>query len=362
MKHLWGCLILSGALIPLVGCSSSDPPIESYTVAKTNRDTESTEQSHPHRMLAAVISAGDQAWFWKVAGPREQVDQVEGQFDQLLQSHRPTEGTDGPPFEWQLPEGWESQEGDAVRTALVRIDAAPDVEVSLTALPLPEMDYDQYLLMNVNRWRRQLGRAPIGMAELPEMVETNKVGSLEIAHVDLAGTMGDSAMPPFAGSAASSSPPADSAPFSASGSPSGVPTFTVPEGWQSAPAGGMRKAAFQVIDSGRRVEITVIDLGPLAGDVLSNVNRWRSQVQLSPIDEGELDETGETMTISGHTAKYVELENPQSTSGVQAIYSVILPDSGSIDEKIWFITMKGDLELAQRERDHFREFVSSLEL
>jgi hypothetical protein len=74
---------------------------------------------------------------------------------------------------------------------------------------------------------------------------------------------------------------------------SGRPRWTLPSGWKEDPPQGMRAATFWVPTEDKPLEISVSTL-PWRGsqdELLSNVNRWRGQLQLPPIDAGGLAET-----------------------------------------------------------------------
>lgn len=79
------------------------------------------------------------------------------------------------------------------------------------------------------------------------------------------------------------------------------PQWTLPKGWKRLPGTAMRFATIEIEAGGKPLELSVIPLPTAPGDsadyILSNVNRWRGQLGLSPMtkdelfDEGEDDET-----------------------------------------------------------------------
>ena len=62
----------------------------------------------------------------------------------------------------------------------------------------------------------------------------------------------------------------------------GVPEWKLPEGWKLGPAKPMRMAT--LVSPKNSVEISVSSLGPNQ-DLLDNVNRWRRQLGLQPLQE-----------------------------------------------------------------------------
>jgi len=132
--------------------------------------------------------------------------------------------------------------------------------------------------------------------------------------------------------------------------------YETPEGWVAGKAGGFRKAAFEVHDEGRKVEITAIDLPGSAGNVLDNVNRWRGQIQLTATKQADLDKQLKKLPVGDATGQFVELIGPDTASPRQAILGVILP----VGSKTWFFKLQGDSTLAEKEKTHFEEFVRSI--
>ena len=133
--------------------------------------------------------------------------------------------------------------------------------------------------------------------------------------------------------------------------------FETPEGWQSADRvvsrGGItirHQAAFEVIDGQWHVDITV-DRMPAMGSLVQNVTRWRGQIGLGPIEREELDELSESIEIDGSAADYVELVGEsESILGVVAVRGNVA----------WYLKLKGDSELADREKERFQTFVKSI--
>ena len=132
--------------------------------------------------------------------------------------------------------------------------------------------------------------------------------------------------------------------------------FKAPEGWTPAKTDSIRKAAFQVQDGKRQVEVTVVDLPASAGALLPNVNRWRLQVQLEAIAEEELSRVVSKLQIGGVEASYVELVGPEQAQPRETILGAVAIHG----DKAWFFKLKGDAELAGREKERFAAFLQSV--
>ncbi|MFW5829159.1 MAG: hypothetical protein ACOCXA_02755 [Planctomycetota bacterium] len=64
--------------------------------------------------------------------------------------------------------------------------------------------------------------------------------------------------------------------------------WDLPEGWRKVPATGMREASFEADTEAGPAMVNVFLLPPQGR--LANVNRWRGQLDLSPLDEQALAE------------------------------------------------------------------------
>lgn len=92
-------------------------------------------------------------------------------------------------------------------------------------------------------------------------------------------------------------------------------TWTVPEGWHREAGAGLRFASFRFGSAEHPLELTVTPLGAEAGTLLDNVNRWRGQLSLKPIDEAELNKLAQEFEVDGVKAMMVDLKGTGSGKG-----------------------------------------------
>ncbi len=112
-------------------------------------------------------------------------------------------------------------------------------------------------------------------------------------------------------------------------------------------------------ENGQAVDISVVPLSGLAGGMLANINRWRGQIQLPPIEEQDLA-TG---------AKLISVGRLQMNQ-VDFVSSVLLIDGrykkrivAAIYEKsgqTWFFKMNGEDEAVRSMKPAFKKFLESL--
>jgi hypothetical protein len=345
------------------GCQKPDE-IVGYTVAKPPArqsrheftalkrapvdDDRSGEAAAEGQLLGAILPREETTWFFKILGPRAAVETQTGSFVQFVKSIKFSR--DRP--EWVLPEGWKEEPASKIRFATLRIttDEGP-LELSVIPLPTGQGKIDEYVLSNVNRWREQVTLPPLAPEELPANVVKFDLDGGPVWLVNLVGILSGQPMGATGGGekdtprrkAAPDSPGRDSLPF----------TCEVPEGWKTAKAGTMQLAAFEVRDGNRKATITVSTAG---GDLAANINRWRGQIQLDPLPEPELEKTTRKIEVDGNEALTVDLIGPEKAEPREAILGVIVEARG----RQWFIKLKGDADLAAREKEHFNEFVQSI--
>jgi hypothetical protein len=281
--------------------------------------------------------------------------------------------------EWTLPADWQQRPASGMRFATIVIGGGDKpLELSVIPLPSPPQDPADYALSNINRWRRQLGLPPIAATQLSKETEQLKLDGATATLVNLEGHAADQqgmmGQAPFAFGQQQGLPPMRSSQGPASSgtepSASAIPqtsdpesqasdsplTFDKPETWQAGKVGGMRKAAFTVADGDKHVEITVIDLAEAAGDLLPNINRWRDQLKLPPVEQAELDKQLQPIKAGQVAGHFIELIGAEANQPQQAMLGAVVVDAG----KAWFFKLTGDAELVEKEKPRFRAFVESM--
>lgn len=338
-------LTLIGLVACVAGCRRQDE-IRHYQVPKQSAIDRlaggNEEPAGPQRMLAAIVLRPAQGWFFKLLGPEEAVNARADEFSAFLKSLH--FGDDATP-EWSLPEGWQEEPGSQMRYATLKIDGTP-LEVSVITLPRGETDETEYVLSNVNRWRGQLGLNEIAANELQRETRQVEIDGATATLVNLVGEAKKDSMraAPFASGGL---PP----PIASPGAAEARLKYRVPEGWQEEPASGFRKASFRLSEGGTSGEVSVTDLDASAGDLLPNVNRWRTQVELEPTTERELEQHVQSIDVGANKGQYIEMLGDE-----KATIAVITKAAS----RAWFIKLTGDKGLVEKQRDNFTSFVHSL--
>jgi hypothetical protein len=117
----------------------------------------------------------------------------------------------------------------------------------------------------------------------------------------------------------------------------------------------MLLARFEASGEGGKAEITVSMFPGDVGGTVANVNRWRGQVGLAPMDETAVNQALTPLEVEGGSAMIVEMLNDQAGSGKRLV-GVIWPRG----THTWFYKMVGDDALVAREKAALIRFVQSV--
>ncbi len=317
----------------------------------------------------------------------------------------PVTTAEGPALAWTAPAGWMAKPPSAMRKGSYTIPGAggADADFSITAFP-GDVGGEA---ANVNRWRGQVQLPPLAESEIASAVARVEQDGLNFAVVDFASTDAANpqrilgAMTPFAGSTwffkiigpdvvvakakpafleflktVHASAGSDAAPPATSAAPpmppvaappagmtgTAVPTaagagltWSAPSSWRAKPASAMRKGSFDVPGDGS--ETGDLSITAFPGDVggeLANVNRWRGQVQLPPVAEGDL---GSVVThITQNNLPFTVVDFAGTGANAQGILGAMVPFDGAT----WFIKLAGPAPLLAKQKPAFLEFLKTV--
>jgi hypothetical protein len=377
------------------GCRPAEQ-VRTYTVPKEASPmkavaaTEAEPGEPTDRMLAAIVPNGDEAWVFKVVGPLTAIESKADEVTKFIASVPPAAGAALPA--WKLPEGWRQKPGDGIRlvTIFVPTEGKP---LELTLNQIPWQGTPQQVLQNVNRWRGQMKLAETTAQELAKDVREIEGASGKITFVDLRGRSGGGGMmPPFAagGGPFSGGPVSDGAtrgempaghpPIGGgnTGTPirGGAPQttnaadasselkFEKPTSWQPGPPSTFVKSSFQITAGAQSAKVSISEFAtrsaPVIADPLANINRWRGEVGLPPIQQADLEKSTEPIEVGGHKGSYVVLipEANQVAAGGPA--RATLGAMVTVGDNVWFFKMNGTRELVAARQDEFKAFLKSV--
>lgn len=164
-----------------------------------------TDPDHAPRIVTAYLHDEQMTWFFKLTGPSHFVDtekaaftsflasvnltQMQREFQQRAAAQAPPPNTRAPSRstpDWTVPDGWQQgTPSSSMLLASFSISETTDGPAEVTVLSLPNDGGG--LLLNVNRWRGQIGLAELADNELGSVVQALDVGEWDGNLVDMSG-------------------------------------------------------------------------------------------------------------------------------------------------------------------------------
>lgn len=132
-------------------------------------------------------------------------------------------------------------------------------------------------------------------------------------------------------------------------------TWNPPAEWKSKPATAMRKASYLVPgEGGADGDVSITAFPGEVGGELANVNRWRGQVQLPPISEGELSSQVERVEHNG--LKFGIVDATGTGANPQRILGAYVPFAGAT----WFFKLSGPNPVVTKAKPAFLAFLQTI--
>ena len=114
----------------------------------------------------------------------------------------------------------------------------------------------------------------------------------------------------------------------------------------------MRLASFDIPDAAGNGDVSISKLNGDGGGLLANVNRWRGQVGLAPLEASALGANSTALTTAGgDSGTWVELKGADKT----ILGAIVARDGVS-----WFFKMTAPSTVAVKNREAFEKFVRSV--
>lgn len=356
-------LVLAAVLLPLAACRKEEPT--AYRIPK---------ESEPEMPMAGA--AGGQQDNGSAGSPNA------GPEANMANAAVPT--AEGAGLLWRAPSEWPAKPLTAMRKGSYAVpgEGGAAGDLSVTAFP-GDVGGE---LANVNRWRGQVQLPPVDESGLAAVVERRELGGLAATVVDFGGAGAQrilGAIVPFGGATwffklegpdalvEGAKPkflaflrtiaPAGAAPQAAPGSMAGtaVPTaqgsgleWTAPAAWPAKPLSAMRKGSYAVHGAGGDADLSITAFPGDVGGELANVNRWRGQVQLPPIDDAGLAGAVERRQVHGLAIAVVDCGTP----GGQRILGAMVPFGGAT----WFFKLAGPDAVVEGAKPGFLNFLETI--
>ena len=287
---------------------------------------------------------------------------------------------------WKLPPGWVHQTGSRPMR-FATLEASTDhsrLEVSISMLS----GDGGGLLANINRWRtQQMGLQPIGKGDVAEHAARLKVKESEAYLVNIESNQNEQNrrmlvaiifrpggtwfFKAVAGSEVVAehrpgfmelltsvhfvaAPQAAPPPSATTDVAAAAASWKVPPGWQQdADPGPMRQASFQIGAGAEAASVTVTRFPGDVGGLTANINRWRSQLGLEPVERSS-DQAMTALKIAGIDGRMIDIGD-QGGSGKRLLVAMV-PHGGLT----WFFKMTGSGNVVQKHWPQFDAFLESI--
>ena len=133
----------------------------------------------------------------------------------------------------------------------------------------------------------------------------------------------------------------------------------VPKNWEPQTLSQMRLASFLVRgENGATADVSFVMLGPAAGNILDNVNRWLGQIKQPAVTEEKLRSMVQPLKTSRGEVAVVDLsgqpENGDPNKDGRIIGAVASDETGTA-----FFKMRGNAALVGAEKENFLKWVSA---
>src|SRR3984885_5965207 len=139
--------------------------------------------------------------------------------------------------------------------------------------------------------------------------------------------------------------------------PLGSPAqWTKPESWKEQPLSEMRLGSFKIEGpNADTADVSVIAFPGEAGGLISNINRWRGQLQLEPLNEDQLAQSTQRTEVDSAPTYLVDFQTAENAPKPSRILGAVLQTA----DRSWFVKMTGPPELIESQRQIFLDFVKS---
>jgi hypothetical protein len=287
------------------------------------------------------------------------------------------------------PPNWEPQPLSQMRQAsfLVKGDNGAITDISFVSLGSAAGN----VLENVNRWLGQLGQPPITEQKLGEIAQRLRTSLGDVTIVDMAG-LPDNADPARDGRIVSAMvttgnstlffkmrgnadlteaqkgdfikwvaavcdaqnqtgpPQMAAAPLGDSGAPQ--IHWKAPDGWTEVPPSSMRYASFSApAEEGGKIDISIVTFPGDGGSDADNVNRWRGQIGLAPIDAN---------AVTSQIALLKTADTTFSTTDIAGANTRTVAAWTRRDGRVWFFKATGPNAAVEKEKPNFVKFIESV--
>lgn len=341
MRHVRCCglVVLAGWAIIAAGCKREEPPIQRLTMRLDQ--TGMVETLPEFRSIAAMTATETSTWFVKIAAPVGVVNEVAEPVKTFIASIGFDQANEP---EFVLPEKWwvSRSHPDRFLTVMIPMQSGDPAEVAFTRL-----SGNQDLLMNVNRWRRQISMPPSESVEgqleaIPSPGgEWNLFDQTGLWNPN--GVMGTAAQTTGGAKQAANSLPNDATQAIAEA----IPT---PKDFARDPDSSFVVASFRRETVDGKVRLSVSELPAELNSWETSVASWISEAEITGLDQAAIEKRTTMLTVGEFPARKLDLlvDNNESAKAVigvriecgeQAVYVKLSGDRAAVQANAAVVEM-----------------------
>lgn len=131
-------------------------------------------------------------------------------------------------------------------------------------------------------------------------------------------------------------------------------TWSAPATWKIKAASAMRKGSYIVGEAGAEADLSITAFPGDVGGEVANVNRWRGQVSLPPLGDGEV--AGAVTRLTANNLPITIVDFAGTGAKPQRVLGAIVPYAGAT----WFFKLIGPDAVVAQARAEFLAFVQTV--
>ena len=131
--------------------------------------------------------------------------------------------------------------------------------------------------------------------------------------------------------------------------------WTAPADWKPKAPGAMRKGSFTVPGADGDADLSITAFPGDVGGELANLNRWRGQIQLTPLAAGDLAAATTHLDLPGLHLTVVDFVSPSANKPTR-IVGALVPVNGAT----WFFKLMGPDATVAAAKPAFLTFLQSV--
>lgn len=146
-------------------------------------------------------------------------------------------------------------------------------------------------------------------------------------------------------------------PVADAGGVSAPVAWEAPRGWEELPPAPLRQAGYGWRDAEGKAEITVTAFPGDTGGLAANVNRWRRQLALPPLEEAGIRSSLRSFPSAAGPLQGVELSGEGEKAGQEIVAGIL-----ALPGESWFFKLSGDGAQVRRQKKAFEDMLRSVRL